>query len=517
MLHGDQPIVLSSAAVVHPLLPAARRTSLSGASHADLLPGVRLAATACDDAGSGAASTLAIDLRLAAVAEVPALRAALVQLLAAPSLAGPGGWQLGWLMQRAPPQQWQQRQQQQQQSSAVTAAALPAAAMLEVASHLAVLQPASPDAAAALRRHALSLPSSGGSWEQRAALRPGLPITAVGAPFGSLAPGTFSGFQAGGVVAAAVPSLGISSFSVGSSGAGSGSNGSPPALLLADLRCSPGMEGCAVFAASHAAAQPGAPLPPLVGMLLPPLKAPAAAVEIALVAPIGAVAEAAASALGASSLQAHSSSNGGSSSTLPPQAATTAAAAAAEGTGAAAVRAALPAVVAVSAAGSWASGVLISSGGHILTNAHALQPAVPIHQPDSSGPGPQLQLRPASAAAADAHPPVRVLLPGEGSPGPPGSSSGGGGSWAAADVLYAFRGPLDLAVLRLRPPAGQQAPCQPRPARLSQQPPAPGQRVCVAGFPVFSPRASPVEGPLVTAGTLAKVRGLFGVALGGRA
>lgn len=363
--------------------------------------------------------------------------------------------------------------------------------MLEACSHVAVLQPAIPEGAAALRRHALPLPAGGSSWDS-GALRPGQPIAALGAPFGSLAPGTFCGFQAGGVVAAAIPGLGSSSR--GGCASGGGSRGvSPPALLLADLRCSPGMEGGPVFETSPAAGRPAAALPPLLGMLLPPLKAPAAAVELALVVPIGAVAEAAHSALGASRLLVDSSS-GGSSNAASGQAAAAA--------GLSAVHASLPAVVAVSAAGSWASGVIVSSGGHMLTNAHALQPALPAQQPglgDGGGPGAQMELRPASATAGIAHS-VRVLLPAEA--GPSGRNSDGA-CWATADVLYAFRGPLDLAVLRLRQPAGQQPAW--RPVRLSRQPPAPGQRVCVAGFPVFSPRASPADGPLVTAGTLAKL------------
>lgn len=160
---------------------------------------------------------------------------------------------------------------------------------------------------------------------------------------------------------------------------------------------------------------------------------------------------------------------------------------------------ALQGVVAIAAGGAWATGVVVSSTGHILTNAHLLPPGA------ASAPAPrplcaaqqELQLAPAAAVAAA---PLRVLLPAVGGGG------GGGSRWAAADVRYVFRGPLDLAVLQLQQPWQPPVPSW-RPLALAPRGAHPGQRVCVAGFPAFNPRSSPLQAAVLTAGNLAKVRG----------
>ncbi len=570
MLHGGQPMVLASAAAVYPLLPPHRRQlgSLAGTCHADLVHGAQLTAVLPDSCslnssparsssssgGQGAGSS--IELRLAGVAELPGVRAALARLLAAPSSAGPGGWQLGWLLHqhgRAQPAQLSQmpaerltqqqsllsqpQQLQQQQPPPQQPASHPpslAPDMLAVGSHVAVLQATSPAGAQVLRQAALPWHFDGAA--AAAAAQPGQAVYAAGAPFGALAPQHFTGFLTTGIVSAVLPGSCSSGGENNSDGGGSGQ----PALLLADLRCSPGMEGGPVFAgkpngtayastavgmaadgaAGAAAEQPAAGQPHLLGMLLPPLKAPAVHVEWAAVAPAAAAAAAAKAVLG----PAASATGGGGGS--PGSSRSTCQAGSEPPTAGAA--AALRGVVAVAAGGSWASGVLVSEAGHVLTNAHLLQPTAAAASSSRSGgsegswPGrPQMQAWP--TAAARAHPPVQVLLPGAAGGGEEDGLSGC--SWAAADVLYVFQGPLDLAVLKLRQAAraqqqqqqqqqqAQQPPQQAqqaqqagwRPLRLSRRPPQPGQLVLVAGFPAYSPRSSPLGGPVLTAGTLAKV------------
>ena len=509
MLHEHQPVVLASPAMVFALLRQQHRErgSQASAGPADLVPGAHLQATTAACRGRDSKT---VELRLLGLAELPRVRQALLQLLAAPSIAGPAGWQLGWL----------QHSGQQQQGS------------LAVACHVAVLLPASPGGAAALRSIALPWPaaatgSGSASTSSMSSLLQGQLLAAVGAPFGALAPQHFGGFIASGVLSAVVPG---SSASAGREGAIES-----PALLLSDLRCSPGMEGGPVFAAVSSPAEQQC----LVGMLLPPLKLPAAHVELALAAPAAAVAAAAAEVLRRSAC-AMADCNG--SSGVGGVAASAAAAhqpvpciaalpAAAPTLPAVAVAAGPSGVVAVATGSSWASGVVVSSAGHVMTNAHLLQPTAAAAVPPSSsekGEAP-LQLAPASEAAAAAaaaalqvHAPVRVLLPAA------VGRSGTGGSWSTADVLYIFSGPLDLAVLQLRQEAHQserqrqrqqqqqqqqqlllhmQTVAAPQPLRLSRQPPRAGQAVCVLGFPAFNPRGSPHGGtPLVTSGNLAKVR-----------
>jgi Trypsin-like peptidase domain len=105
----------------------------------------------------------------------------------------------------------------------------------------------------------------------------------------------------------------------------------------------------------------------------------------------------------------------------------------------AAVRSSIVAVMAAS--GAWATGVLMSSDGLILTNAHLLQ----------SRKGSDRQSVPKDAVRGGNGPPVwplvRVLL------ASPGTAPA---SWAPGEVVYVFSGPLDLAVLRLLtvPPGG---------------------------------------------------------------
>ena len=555
MLHNGQPVVLASAAVVLPLLPPHRRQlgSLAGTRPADLVPGAQLAAVLPDDCNSRCGSSLSssstgdgsaasssttaipsasgslgpgssIELQLVGMSELPVVRHALARLLAAPSSAGPGGWQLGWLLhqqgQAAAPAQLSQLPAEQLALLRPLQPQLPASPplaltpdMLAVASHVAVLQAATPAGAQALQQGALPWPDSSSSSSCAAtvaAVQPGQFLTAVGAPFGVLAPQHFTGFLTTGIISAAVGA--------------NGSDSSQPALLLADLRCTPGMEGAPVFAgqptdAARASAAAGRAVKraavaadqqlPLLGMLLPPLKAPAVHVEWAAVAPVAAVVAAAEAVLGRAS-------NGGMDSAGSSSSTTTTTVSAAATEPAAAAAAALQGVVAVAAGGSWASGVLVSEAGHILTNAHLLQPAVgaptSARGGSSSRPG-WVQLQP-SPAAASSHPVVQVLLPG--AAGSSGEGGAGAGRWAPAYVLYVFQGPLDLAVLKLRHAPGrpeQQQEAAWRPLRLSRQRPRPGQAVLVAGYPAYSPRSSPLGSPVLTAGSLAKVRGQVAAAV----
>jgi len=212
----------------------------------------------------------------------------------------------------------------------------------------------------------------------------------------------------------------------------------------------------------------------------------------------------------------------------------------------AAVAAAAGAVAAVVAPdGAWASAVLATADGFLVTNAHLLQPgrrgggdacspdarpaAARGAQPWARAPGGGARAAPCSAGGAEPYlGTVRVRLP--------------GGAWRPAAVVHVFQGPLDLAVLALLPggagvpPVDQGPPVPPpgapagpgaagaaaawrspeagapRPAGGASLRPvrlcgcggaAPGAPVAVVGHALVHPRAGLAAG--VTAGVLARV------------
>jgi hypothetical protein len=531
-MHGQQPLVVSSAALLMPLLRQQRRegSDWAGGGSDALVPGAGVHAAVATAAGGGTGSDEQIPLRLLGLAEMPGVRRALLDLLAAPSIS-PGGWQLGWLPHRRP-------------SSGCGGGDPPTSdglAMLQAACHAAVLAPASAEGAAALRRVALPWPSGGGG----SAPQPGARLVVAGAPFGALSPRHFSGFLSTGVLSGTVPA------DPAPAGSGVGGSGTtvPPALLLTDARCGPGMEGGPVLedlqgeqqaaagqdhpACQRAAGERAAQRARLLGMLLPPIKGPAAQVEFSAAAPAPAVLAAVqrvagggasagpgaagpitAAADGGWRYAGQAAVGGCNDRTAPAPARLHGAeggASSGSAGGGAALAAAARGVVAIAAGPTWASGVLVSSGGHILTNAHLLptQGAAAAAPPPAGAPGASDRLQAAAAAAPAAPQPLRVLLPA-------GGGGAGPGAWAAADVLYVFGGPLDLAVLQLQPPwrptpggaaiqGGGAGAAAWAPLRLAEREAAAGGAVAVLGFPAVNPRASPLSGPLATGGNLAKV------------
>ena len=252
-------------------------------------------------------------------------------------------------------------------------------------------------------------------------------------------------------------------------------------LFILDVQPLPGMEGGPVTLLSTGQ---------VVGMLLQPLRAAAAQVHVALAAPGDAVLQ----ALGWTPA---APGPGGTAHAWRP--------AAASGTGhpsfgfsssRSSIEVAARSVVAVQTSGSWASGVILTPAGHVLTNAHLLQPRGLAGHASRQW---RAEYGVGSQAATDVprrQLPSSVLV----LVGPPGS-----GRWHLADVLYVFKGSLDLAVVKLRGAAGGKGVVW-QAIQLRDQEPCPGQPIGVLGFPVFNPVS--LLGAVATHGSIAKVGAL---------
>ena len=134
----------------------------------------------------------------------------------------------------------------------------------------------------------------------------------------------------------------------------------------------------------------------------------------------------------------------------------------------------LPSVVLVSVPGSgWASGIVMSEDGFVLTNAHVVQPR------DSSL---------SHSRAQDSHPPVIKLR------------LSASTAWHVADVVYVFKHVLDLAVLRMRAAPDS---LRLQAAVLQCHAVSAGQPIAIVAHALFSPDRS--MQPSITAGNVSKV------------
>ena len=136
---------------------------------------------------------------------------------------------------------------------------------------------------------------------------------------------------------------------------------------------------------------------------------------------------------------------------------------------------AIPSVVLVSVpGGGWASGIVMTEDGFILTNAHVIQPSV------SSSPH--------SRDNDSLHLAIYKLR------------LSGSHAWHVADIVYVFKHVLDLAVLRIRD-APDSLTLQA--AVLQRHAVSAGQPIAIIGHALFSPDKR--LQPSITAGNVSKV------------
>ncbi|KAK6149934.1 hypothetical protein DH2020_017459 [Rehmannia glutinosa] len=321
-------------------------------------------------------------------------------------------------------------------------------------------------------------------------------LLAMGSPFGILSPLHF-----------------FNNISVGSIG-----NSYPPtsftrSLLMADIRCLPGMEGSPVFS-EHAQ---------FVGLLTRPLRQKISGTEVQMVIPWEAIASACNDLLqeephitwkgityNNNDLNLHERSNSGSQN-MPP------------------VEKAMTSICLITTDdGSWASGVLLNKQGLVLTNAHLLEPwrfGKTAANGDRNGTKPEVAIIPNVhtrletfsgenssqnllvtnlKAAADIsltcenalsgcasaklnHRNIRVRL-----------DSMDPWMWTDARIVYISKGPLDIALLQL-----DTVPDQLCPIVMDFDCPTRGSKAYVIGHGLFGPRCDFL--PSACVGVIAKV------------
>nr|XP_043610522.1 glyoxysomal processing protease, glyoxysomal isoform X2 [Erigeron canadensis] len=279
-------------------------------------------------------------------------------------------------------------------------------------------------------------------------------LVAMGAPFGVLSPAHFCNSISVGYVSNCYPP-----------------SSSHASLLMADIRCLPGMEGSPVFGEQSE----------MVGMLTRPLRQKGTGAEVQLVIPWEAILNACA---GFQLPNTYNTKDCNSNSYITPPNP---------------VEKAMSSICLITVGdGVWASGVLLNNHGLILTNAHLLEPwrfkkttANENHKimsniffTPSNDTKPMTFL---SSFNKRNHQNIRVRV-----------DYLNRWIWCDASVLYVSKGPLDIAVLQL-----EHVPDKLLPIVMDVSCPSPGSKVYVVGHGLFGPRTDCL--PSACLGVVSKV------------
>lgn len=265
-------------------------------------------------------------------------------------------------------------------------------------------------------------------------------LLAIGSPFGALSPAHFYNSISEGFVSNRHPC-----------------NSDLTSLLIADIRCLPGMEGGPVFGKDAS----------LVGMLTRPLRQKTSGAEIQLVIPWEAIASSCSDLLQGNLYTAEKLLL---SSTVGLSKATS-------------IDKVVGSVCLITIdEGVWASGVLLNEKGLILTNAHLLEPwrfqKTTLNSDFIEG---------YKFNWTTMHRRIRVRL-----------DHIEPWIWCEAKVVYVCKGPIDVALLQLVSVPGQL-----RPIAVNLTCPKLGSEVYVIGHGLFGPRSE--ISPSASAGVVAKI------------
>eukprot|EP00898_Chlorokybus_atmophyticus_P005203 jgi/Chlat1/5684/Chrsp37S05491 len=372
-------LVVTVHSVVEPFLRRSDSNGHSAATTLELLPRARVEVLLPGTGLTPESQAKWFTATLIATVPLPEAAAVLSELLNSPTHGGPNNmWMQGWTASVPP------------KDNAVKCA--------PNASSAAVLAVLSIRDCPAVRP---------GSWQTAAALQPGERLMACGSPFGLLSPLHFFNTVAAGILSS-TPFPGQSA-----------------SIAMVDIRCHPGMEGGPIITRDGH----------IVGMVCEPLRQRQTHGEVQIMLTADGIASALYKQLGI----------------MLPLCATEACQPASQSAAvighpavdSSVVSRACQAVVLIETApGSWASGVIISSQGHILTNAHLLEPErfkrkarMPERFASQISAGSSCI---ATAGDSTQQPICRVKVNGAQQ-----------SAWLTARVIFVAQGALDVALLQL--------------------------------------------------------------------
>ncbi|KFK44488.1 hypothetical protein AALP_AA1G263400 [Arabis alpina] len=323
----DMAFVLTVASIVEPFLTLSHRTSISK-DPVKLIPGARFEIMVESQLNSEKDAPFWVPAQLLSLVDAPVSSAALQSLIEASLGSKDSGWDVGWSLVSADNgSQPSSNIQHFSKPSMQLDEPLNANFMAKSATRMALLGVS----LNLLGQPNINLASSGSKGDT---------IVTLGSPFGILSPVHFFNSVSTGSIANCYPS---------------GSQNK--SLMIADVRCLPGMEGAPVFDTNEH----------LIGILIRPIRQKNSGVEIQLVVPWGAITTACSHLLFEEPAKEGKASHWGTEvlsikpdASIPVQVA---------------VEKALESICLITVNdGVWASGVLLNEHGLILTNAHLLEP-----------------------------------------------------------------------------------------------------------------------------------------------